>query len=57
MSVQQAIARLKSAKIDIDKAPIAELIDELVEYADELDADDPFAKADEMIWKVLDHLN
>ena len=57
MSVNQAIARLKSAGIDIDKAPITQLIDELVEYADELGISDPFAEGDEMAWKVLDHLN
>ncbi len=57
MTVNQAIERLKSAGIDIDKAPIAELIDELVEYADELGISDPFAEGDDMAWKVLDHLN
>ena len=57
MSVNQAIERLKSAGIDIQNAPIIEIIDELVEYADELGISDPFAEVDEMAWKVLDHLN
>lgn len=57
MSVNQAIARLKFAGIDIENDPITQLIDELVEYADELGISDPFSKGDEMAWKVLDHLN
>ena len=56
MTVSQARKRLESAGIDIDKAPIAEVIDELVEYADELGMDDPFEKGDQMTWKVLDLL-
>ena len=52
MTVNQAIARLKSAGIDIQNAPIIELIDELVEYAGELGMDDPFETGDVMTSKV-----
>lgn len=56
MTVNKAIARLKSAGIDIQNDPITELIDELVEYADELGIEDPFEKGDEMTWKVLNRI-
>ena len=41
MTVNQARKRLESAGIDIENDPITELIDELVEYAEELGMDDP----------------
>ena len=56
MTVNQARKRLESAGIDIENDPITELIDELVEYAEELGMDDPFEKGDQMTWKVFDSL-
>lgn len=53
MTIEQAKTRLQLAGIDLETAPLTDIIDELVEYASELGLQNPFSAGDSMAFAVL----
>ena len=53
MTIEQAKTRLRLAGIDLETAPLIEIIDELVEYAFELGLQNPFGVGDDMAFACL----